>query len=55
MADAGKYMSLNILFSSRWGQFWPKRFKIGLFLKQIYKVFGGFFETEILGGYLDIF
>ena len=38
------YMSLNILFSSRWGKFWPKRFKIGLFLKQKYEIFRGFFE-----------
>ena len=37
-------MSLNILFSSRWGKFWPKRFKIGLFLKQKYETFRGFFE-----------
>ena len=38
------HMSLNILFSSRWGKFWPKRFKIGLFLKQKYEKFRGFFE-----------
>ena len=37
-------MSLNILFSSRWGKFWPKRFKIGLFLKQKYEIFRGFLE-----------
>ena len=38
------YMSLNILFSSSWGKFWLKRFKIDLFLKQKYKIFRGFFE-----------
>ena len=43
------YMSLNILFSSCWGKFWPKRFKIGLFLKQKYEIFRKIF------GILDIF
>ena len=38
------YMRLNMLFSSRWGKFWQKRFKIGLFLKQKYEIFRGFFE-----------
>ena len=33
------YMSLKILFSSRRGKFWPKIFKIGLFLKQKYEIF----------------
>ena len=34
----------GILFSSHWGKFWPKGFKIGLFLKQKYEIFRGFFE-----------
>ena len=33
------YMNLKILFSSRRGKFWPKIYKIGLYLKQKYEIF----------------
>ena len=50
-------MSLNILFSSRWGKFCPKRFKIGLFLKQKYVIFSRIFRDilENFLGSLEIF
>ena len=50
-------MSLYILLSSGWGKFWPKRFKIGLFLKQKYEIFRGFFEIfrKILGIFRHFF
>ena len=48
----------DILFSSRCGKFWPKGFKIGLFLKQKYEIFREIlriFEMfRISWGYLDI-
>ena len=51
------YMNLNILFSSGWGKFWPKRFKSGLFLKQKYETFREFFEIfrKIVGIFRHFF
>ena len=46
----------DIRVSSRWGKFWPKGFKFGLFLKQKHEIFRGFFEIfRNFLGYLDIF